>query len=659
MATPFSTISTPIILSILGLSIFSLFPTSFSQPPNTTDTSVCNGVLITYRYLTGNEISPILLPADPVNQPYRFESRLTVRNNGPDELKNWRVFVGFNRGELLVSATNAVLADGNSLPANVSNGAVLAGSPVTDLKTAIETAGDVDQMQAVVDLVGTQFGVGAPNVPLPDNITLANDGYLCPTPRTQGNDTNVCCIPDLNSRTNIIVDGDFSPLQTGDLTIMYDVTMTYEGNYWAQVTISNHNPFGRLQNWNLSWDWTEGEFINSMRGAYPKVVDTGNCIFGNQGQFYRDFDFSNALSCERRPTIIDLPLSRTNDTNLGLVPFCCRDGSILPPSMDLTKSKSTFRMQVYKMPPNLNKTHLTPPQNWMINSTVGPGYQCGPPIRVDPTLFPDTTGLPAQESAVASWQVVCNISIVESKKPNCCVSFSSFFNDSIIPCNTCACGCDSNNPSNTNGVCSSTEPSLLLPAQALLIPFENRTKMIAEFANLKRHEIPNPLPCGDNCGVSINWHLLSDFEDGWTARITLFNWGETDVVDWFSAVELDRAMPGFEDVYSIDGKALPGANNNTLFLQGLPGLNYLVAERNGSNPRKDPRVPGTQQSVISFTKKQTPGINVARGDGFPTKVYFNGEECSLPTILPSNAQRMTAAIFRNTLLLFLILIFMQ
>lgn len=169
--------------------------------------------------------------------------------------------------------------------------------------------------------------------------------------------------------------------------------------------------------------------------------------------------------------------------------------------------------------------------------------------------------------------------------------------------------------------------------------------MAKEFAGLKSWDVPNPLPCGDNCGVSINWHLLSDFRDGWTSRITLFNWGESGIADWYAAVELDKAMPGFEKVYSIDGKALPNANNNTLFLQGLPGLNYLIAERNGSNPRKDPPVPGTQQSVISFTKKQTEGIEVRLGDGFPSKVYFNGDECSLPTMLPGSSYKIASSSF--------------
>jgi len=33
-------------------------------------------------------------------------------------------------------------------------------------------------------------------------------------------------------------------------------------------------------------------------------------------------------------------------------------------------------------------------------------------------------------------------------------------------------------------------------------------------------------------------------------------------------------------------------------------------------------------------KKDTPHIKVAQGDGFPSKVFFNGEECALPNKLP-------------------------
>ncbi|XP_071687041.1 COBRA-like protein 7 [Rutidosis leptorrhynchoides] len=627
--------------------LISLLPKAISQSPT------CNGISISYVYNSGFQIPPNT--TQTTDQPYNFQSTLVLTNGAAERLKSWRVFVGFKNREFLVSASNAVLADGTSLPANVTGGVVLAGFPVTDLMTAVETAGDFNQMQARIQLVGTEFGVPPSNISLPANVYLVNDGYLCSTPFSPGNETQVCCVKDPNATPTTPVD-DEQPFETrkeGDISIMYDVISSQDTEYKAQVTISNQNPLTRLDYWQLSWDWMRGEFINSMKGAYPSVVDTNACIFGRQGEFYKQLDFSKALNCDRRPTIVDLPLDKANDAELGLVPFCCGNGTLLPPSIGLNKSISAFMMQVYKMPPDLNRTQLTPPQNWNINGTMNANYQCGPPVRVNPTRFPNPNGLTSESTAVASWQVICNIRHTKPETPKCCVSFSTFFNKSVVPCSTCACGCS------TSNTCSTTAPALLLPSNALLVPFENRTKLTTKFAKDNGWTLPNPLPCADNCGVSINWHLLSDYKDGWTARMTIFNWGETSFADWFAAVELDKSMAGFENVYSFNGSKVAGSNS-TLFLQGLPGLNYIVAERDGRKPKKDPRVPGSQQSVISFTKKNLPGLNVARGDGFPKKVYFNGLECAIPPILPITSYSTQIRIpFGSVLVTLILLLFLQ
>lgn len=441
----------------------------------------------------------------------------------------------------------------------------------------------------------------------------------------------VCCTKDPTFKTNITIADEFLPRQSGDLTIMYDVIRTYDTNYLAQVTISNHNPLGRLDNWMLSFDWMRDEFIGSMRGAYPYVLDSSGCVYGPQGSYYKDMDFADVLNCERRPTIIDLPPTKANDSVLGLVPGCCRNGTLLPPSMDQTRSSSVFQMQVYKMPPNLNRSELQPPQNWRINGSLNPGYQCGPPVRVSPSQFGGPNGLSSNSTAFASWQVVCNIT--QRSTPRCCVSFSAYYNDSVVPCKTCACGCTSGAGPAT---CSATAPAMLLSPEAVLIPFENRTAMALAWASIKHLPVPNPMPCGDNCGISINWHLYTDYSRGWTARITIFNWEETAFPDWFAAIQMDRAADGFEAMYSFNASLLDGVNN-TIFMEGLPGLNYLVGETEGLDPKKNPRAPGKQQSVISFTKKKTPGINVPAGDEFPSKVFFNGEECSLPPFLPTSS----------------------
>lgn len=177
-----------IIFSFILL-LLSLFDNSLSQPQTPSPAPAppppfdsCNGIFLSYNYTGGHALPP----TDPTNQAYRFESTLTVLNNGRHELKSWRAFVGFQHQELLVSASNAVLADGSSFPAEVGNGTVLAGFPINDLKSAVETAGDRAQMEVRVGLVGTQFGVGAPDVPMPLNISLVNNGYSCLNATNQG-----------------------------------------------------------------------------------------------------------------------------------------------------------------------------------------------------------------------------------------------------------------------------------------------------------------------------------------------------------------------------------------------------------------------------------------------------------------------------------------
>ncbi|KAG8385710.1 hypothetical protein BUALT_Bualt03G0073500 [Buddleja alternifolia] len=58
----------------------------------------------------------------------------------------------------------------------------------------------------------------------------------------------------------------------------------------------------------------------------------------------------------------------------------------------------------------------------------------------------------------------------------------------------------------------------------------------------------------------------------------------------------------------------------------MPGLNYLIGKMNGSNPVRNPRVPSKQQSVLMFNKKDKRDVRFAEGDGFPSRLFFNGEE---------------------------------
>ncbi|KAI3943044.1 hypothetical protein MKW92_000054 [Papaver armeniacum] len=601
---------------------------SFSNaltPPTPPQVSYCKGVYIQYK-LTRTSMSP--------NEHYPFESTAMILNNGIDDLKSWKLYIGFQYNEYLISAKNAVLLDGIDLPADIiTSEKVFSGFPITDLKSSTEADGDVEQMSVTISFVGTEFGVKPASVPMPRSISLLNDGFNCSEPKMQGKSTMYACYLKEPDFVTTVTTGDYQPRKKGDLVIFYDILRSFDSEYDAQVSIQNYNSLVRLDNWKLSWTWMGDEFIKTMRGAYPSILGSGECIFGPQGRFYKDMNLSNVLNCQRNPTFVDLPRAKTYDSTLGMIPFCCRDGTILPPSMDPSKSIPMFQLQVQKMPPFLNRTVLVPPLNFQIKgSTFNPDFKCGSPIFVTPSLFRHPSGLPVNETAVASWQIVCNIAPAEEATPKCCVSVSAFYNESVIPCQTCACGC--NRPSST---CNANAPANLLPPNALPVPFDNRTDMAIAWARRKHLQYSRPEPCPDFCGISIHWHLKSNHSKGWSASITVFNWGETNFADWFVAVQFRKAIAGFETMHPFNGTAFNGSVD-TIFLQGMEGSNYLAGEVDGANPARDIRVPGIQQSIISFTvTEKTP--RVAR-DEFPAKVLFNGAECALPVVFPSGAPRI-------------------
>lgn len=139
----------------------------------------CDGIFITYSFQGREKIYPLVKNTSA--QAWSFKATLSVLNAGAVELKAWKVFVGFQHNELLVSADGAVVVDGDEFPILVGkNGTVFAGYPMTDLKTAIDTAGDFTQMQAQVDIKGTQFGLREKSTPMPKSIKLQNEGFKCP-----------------------------------------------------------------------------------------------------------------------------------------------------------------------------------------------------------------------------------------------------------------------------------------------------------------------------------------------------------------------------------------------------------------------------------------------------------------------------------------------
>jgi hypothetical protein len=155
--------------------------TPAAPPPEQDD---CNGIFLSYTFISRLKEYPHLKNVSA--QAWAFKAQATVFNTGEDELNAWKMFIGFQHKEILVSASGAVLVDASDFPAAVGNGTYLVGSPTADLMTSIETAGDLNQIQVTMELIGTQFGVKPPGVPMPRTIRLENDGYRCPAPRLHG-----------------------------------------------------------------------------------------------------------------------------------------------------------------------------------------------------------------------------------------------------------------------------------------------------------------------------------------------------------------------------------------------------------------------------------------------------------------------------------------
>lgn len=141
-----------------------------------------------------------------------------------------------------------------------------------------------------------------------------------------------------------------------------------------------------------------------MQGAQTRYADLSVCLDGIAGQTYQSgLDVNRAVSCSVSPQVLDLPVDRTNDTYIGNVQYCCKNGTILPAIIDPSKSKAAFTMMVYKVPPgNAKLSHIVPPTSFKIGDGY---YQCGLPRLIAPTVYPDTNSLLRSTTAYKTWQV--------------------------------------------------------------------------------------------------------------------------------------------------------------------------------------------------------------------------------------------------------------
>lgn len=156
-----------------------------APPPPPPQQDNCDGIVLSYTFNGREKLYPHLKNASA--QAWSFEAQFSITNQASIELKAWQASVTFQYHELLVSVDGATVLGGDGFPFRVGkNATVFVGYPMTDLKTAIETAGDESQIQVLINIKGTMFGLKKGD-PMPKNIKLANPGYKCPAAKRRGN----------------------------------------------------------------------------------------------------------------------------------------------------------------------------------------------------------------------------------------------------------------------------------------------------------------------------------------------------------------------------------------------------------------------------------------------------------------------------------------
>ncbi|KAJ9163501.1 hypothetical protein P3X46_023163 [Hevea brasiliensis] len=382
--------------------------------------------------------------------------------------------------------------------------------------------------------------------------------------------------------------GAFDPLDpNGNITIKWDVMSWTPDGYVAVVTITNFQMYRHIMSpgWTLGWTWAKKEIIWSMVGA--QATEQGDCS---------KFKINIPHCCKRNPTVVDL---------LPGVPYnqqianCCKGGVVSSWGQDPSTAVSSFQLSVGQSG-TTNKT-VRLPKNFTL---LGPGrgYTCSQATIVQPSVFLSSDGR-RQTQAMMTWNVTCTYSqMLASPSPTCCVSMSSFYNSTITPCPTCACGCQ--NKKN----CVSSDSNILSVVGVNTPPTQDNTPLLLCTQHM--------------CPVRVHWHVKLNYKDYWRVKISIINFNYlVNYTQWTLVVQHPN-LNNLTQVFSFDYKPLipyPSTNDSGMFY-GIKFYNDVLMEAGPD---------GNVQSEL-ILEKDTNTFTFNQGWAFPRKVYFNGDECMMP-----------------------------
>lgn len=383
----------------------------------------------------------------------------------------------------------------------------------------------------------------------------------------------------------------YDPLDpNGNITIKWDVISWTPDGYVAVVTMFNFQQYRHIQapGWTLGWSWAKKEVIWSMVGS--QTTEQGDCS---------KYKGNVPHCCKKDPTVVDLLPGTPYNQQIA---NCCKGGVLNSWVQDPTNAASSFQVSVGAAG-TTNKT-VKVPKNFTLKAP-GPGYTCGPAKIVKSTKFVTADGRRVTQ-AMMTWNVTCTYSqFLAQKTPTCCVSLSSFYNETIVPCPTCTCGCQNN--STHPGSCVDSKSPFL--ASVVSSPSKNNYAPLVQCTS-------------HMCPVRVHWHVKLNYKDYWRVKVTVTNFNyRMNYTQWNMVVQ----HPNFDNltqIFSFNYKPLTPyeAINDTAMLWGVKFYNDFLSQ---AGPL------GNVQSELLF-RKDASTFTFEKGWAFPRRIYFNGDNCVMP-----------------------------
>lgn len=402
----------------------------------------------------------------------------------------------------------------------------------------------------------------------------------------------------------------YDPLDPGgNITIKWDVMQWNADGYTAVVSLYNYQQYRHIQppGWKLGWVWQKKEIIWKMIGA--QATEQGDCS---------KFKAELPHCCKRNPEVVDLLPGTPYNMQIA---NCCKGGVLNSWAQDSANAVASFQVTVGQAGTS-NKTVKVPRK--FILRAPGPGYTCGPAKAVIPTKFISEDGRRSTQAHL-TWNATCTYSqFAAQRSPTCCVSLSSFYNDTIVHCPTCSCGCQNNN--SRPGSC-----------------VEGNSPYLASVVNGHSANSLTPLvECTSHmCPIRVHWHVKVNYKDYWRVKITVTNFNYRMNYSQWNIVAQHPNFDNLTTIFSFNYKPLNpyGTINDTAMLWGIKYYNDLLVTAGPD---------GNVQSELLF-RKDPATFTFQKGWAFPRRVYFNGDNCVMPPPdsypwLPNASPRLSASL---------------